>query len=101
MHFYRNNTKKKVIPVAITKSILVFFATFIINNGVDLLIQSCDSIQKDILYMILRSEGDKIKFCSSPSRDRKYVICAFTNLVCEKYESFLDESLKSVICNLI
>ena len=51
--------------------------------------------------MILRSEGDKIKFCSSPFSDRKYVICAFTNLVFEKYQSFLDESLKTVICNLM
>jgi hypothetical protein len=85
MHFYRNNTKNKVIPVAITKSILIFFATFIVNNGVDVLVDSCDSIQKDILFMILKSEGDKIKFCSSPLRDRKYVICAFTNLILEKY----------------
>lgn len=44
MHFYRNNTKNKVIPVAITKSILVFFATFIVNNGADLLVETCDSI---------------------------------------------------------
>jgi hypothetical protein len=85
MHFYRNNTKNKVIPVAITKSILIFFATFIVNNGVDLLVESCDSVQKDILFMILKSEGDKIKFCSSPLRDRKYVTCAFTNLILEKY----------------
>ena len=42
MHFYRNNTKKGVIPVAITKSVLVFFSTFIINKGIDTLIGACD-----------------------------------------------------------
>lgn len=101
MHFYRNNTKNKVIPVAITKSILIFFATFIVNHGVDLLVESCDNIQKDILFMIIRSEGEKIKFCSSPLRDRKYVICAFTNLILEKYQFFIEDSLKTVICSLI
>jgi hypothetical protein len=34
--------------------------------------------------MILKSEGEKIKFCSTPIRDRKYVIAAYSNLVTEK-----------------
>jgi len=42
MHFYRNNTKKQVIPIAITRSIHIFFSTFIINFGVDRLVSSCD-----------------------------------------------------------
>lgn len=44
MHFYRNNTKNKVIPISITKAVLVFFATFIVNFGEDKLIQACDNI---------------------------------------------------------
>jgi hypothetical protein len=51
--------------------------------------------------MILRSEGEKLKFCQSPERDRKYVIAAFTNLVCEKTGLFLDDSLKTVISGLM
>ena len=35
MHYYRNNTNTKTIPVAITKSILIFFATFMVNYGED------------------------------------------------------------------
>jgi len=66
MHFYRNNTKNKVIPIQITRSILIFFATFIVNYGTDALLQACDNIQQGIIFMILKSEGDKIKFCSSP-----------------------------------
>jgi len=84
MHFYRNNTKNKVIPVAITRAIHIFFATFMVNFGDDRLITACDKIQPGILFMILKSEGDKIKFCSSPVRDRKYVIAAYTNLICNK-----------------
>ena len=51
--------------------------------------------------MILKSEGDKIKFCSAPVRDRKYVICAFTNLICNKASSFQEDSIKAVISSLI
>jgi hypothetical protein len=51
--------------------------------------------------MILKSEGEKLKFCQSPERDRKYVIAAFTNLVSEKTSLFVDDSLKTVISGLI
>lgn len=51
--------------------------------------------------MILKSEGDKIKFCQSPPRDRKYVIAAYTNLVCDQPQSFVDDSCKTVISSLI
>lgn len=101
MHFYRNNTKNKVIPVTITKSILTFFATFIVNFGEDSLIVACDKIQPGILFMILKSEGDKIKNCGGTCRDRKYVLAAFVNLVCSKPQRFLEDSLKTVIESLI
>ena len=51
--------------------------------------------------MILKSEGEKIKYCSTPARDRKYVIAAYTNLVVEKPQSFIDDSLKTVVSSLI
>jgi len=51
--------------------------------------------------MILKSEGDKIKFCSAPERDRKYVIAAYINLVCNKPGSFLEDSLKTVVTSII
>lgn len=101
MHFYRNNTKNKVIPASIVKAILVFFATFIVNFGEESLIAACDKIQPGIIFMILKSEGEKLKLCSSPPRDRKYVIAAYTNLVCNKPQSFLDDSLKSTIGGLV
>ena len=90
-----------MIPVSITRAILVFFATFMINYGSDALIQACDNIQPGIIFMILKSEGDKMKFCMTPARDRKYVICAYTNLICEKPQSFLEDSLKTTISSLI
>ena len=51
--------------------------------------------------MILKSEGDKLKFCMAPARDRKYVICAFSNLICERPELYLEDSLKKNISSLI
>lgn len=44
MHYYRNNTKNKVIPGSITRTIHIFFATFMINFGSDALIQACDKV---------------------------------------------------------
>jgi len=49
----------------------------------------------------MKSEGDKIKYCTSPSRDRKYSIAAYTNLVTNKASLFLEESIKSVVGGLI
>ena len=51
--------------------------------------------------MILKSEGDKIKFCTAPVRDRKYVITTYTDLVCSYPEKFQDSSLSAVICSLV
>lgn len=51
--------------------------------------------------MVLKSEGDKLKHCSSPPRNRKYVTVAFTTLVCERFSSFQDNSLQSVVSSLL
>ena len=51
--------------------------------------------------MILKSEGEKIKMCVTPKRDRKYVIAAYTKLFNEFPGKFLDESLKTIISSLI
>ena len=101
MHFYRNTTKSKVIPATIVRAIHIFFGTFMISFGSERLISACDTIQPGILFMILKSEGEKIKLCSAPARDRKYVIAAYTNLFNEFPGKFVEESLKSVISSLI
>lgn len=44
LHFYRNNTKSKVIPASIMMAIHVFFANFMICYGSDALINACDQI---------------------------------------------------------
>jgi hypothetical protein len=44
LHFYRNNTKAKVIPVPISKAIFTCFANFIINIGSQQLVQACDTV---------------------------------------------------------
>ena len=81
MHFYRNNTKSKVIPIPITKSIWTFYANFMIYNGSQTLVDTCNTIQQDILFMIMRSEGEKIKFVTAPFRDRKYAIVAYSKFI--------------------
>ena len=61
----------------------------------------CDRVQQEILFMILKSEGDKIKFCTSPVRDRKYVIAAYTKLLCEFPQKFQENSLGTILCALV
>lgn len=51
--------------------------------------------------MIIKSEGEKIKLCQNPPRDRKYVIKAFTDLVVQHAQLFQGDSLKTVISALI
>ena len=96
LHYYRNNTKKKIIPSTIVKSVLVFFATFMVNHGCQALINATDAIQKGILFMILKSEANRIKLCGSPNRDRKYVIVAYTNLLLESLGSFEQQTVLDI-----
>lgn len=51
--------------------------------------------------MIIKSEGEKIKLCQNPPRDRKYVIKAYTDLVVQYAQQFQEESLSKVISCLI
>lgn len=81
LHFYRNNTKAKVIPVPIIKSVWSLIANFMIYNGSESILQACNSIQENVLFMIMISEGDKIKHITSPSRDKKYAIVAFSKFM--------------------
>jgi len=54
-----------------------------VNNSSKDLIASCDAIQPGILFMILKSEGDKVSLCKAPQRDRKYVLATYSKLACE------------------
>jgi hypothetical protein len=42
LHFYRNNTKAKIIPLTISKAIWSCLATYIIYQGAGNLISACD-----------------------------------------------------------
>lgn len=44
MHYYRNNTKSKIVPVTISKAIWSVFATFVIYHGTQGLVTACDKI---------------------------------------------------------
>lgn len=57
LHFYRNNTKSKVIPAAIMKVIHVFFGNLMVTSNSQTLVEACDKVQKGILFMVLKSEG--------------------------------------------
>ena len=61
LHFYRNNTKAQVIPLTISKAIWSCLATFIVYQGAQTLVAACDKIQPGIIFMIMKSEGEKIK----------------------------------------
>ena len=44
LHFYRNNTKAKIIPASIMKAIHLFFANFMICHGTQALVDSTNSV---------------------------------------------------------
>jgi len=43
------------------KAVHLFFANFMIQHGSEKLKETCDLCQKDVLFMVLDSEVDKIK----------------------------------------
>lgn len=44
LHFYRNNTKSKVIPNSIMKCVHSFFTTFMVIQSSEALLSACDKI---------------------------------------------------------
>lgn len=83
LHFYRNNTKSKVIPTSIIKAVHSFFANFMASHSTAELVTACDKIQQGILFMVLKSEGRQIKYVNEPARDKKYAIVAYSRLLAE------------------
>ena len=98
LHFYRNSTKSKIIPSAIMKCVHNFFSVFMICHSSKTLIEACDRIQKNILFMVLKSEAAAIKFVSEPARDRKYCLVAYSRLLAE-YAPLMDRDTVSALVN--
>lgn len=97
MHFYRNNTKSKLIPLAITKAVWSCLATFAIYQGLQSLYAACDSIQPQIFFMVLKSEGDKLKHVTMTPRERKYTIVAFSQIMADAPTDVVEIVAKSLL----
>lgn len=86
------------------QSVLQFFANFMIfTNGPDHLINACDQIQPGIIFMVLKSEGDKLKHLAKgvTYRDPKYAIKAYGDLISSKCENIEPEVIKIVASSLL
>jgi len=101
MHFYRNNTKTAVIPVQITKSVFSCLANIMIYHGTETLVNAFNTIQKDVFFMILKSEGEKIRHITSPPRDRKYAILAYSRFIVETINVIPNDVLTNLLRALI
>jgi len=80
---------------------LSFFANFLINHGTEPLLNACDKIQPGILFMVLKSEGDKLKYITSPFRDKKYAIIAFSQLIIDTMLTIPSDVLSILVTSLI
>ena len=85
------------------KSVHTFFSTTMICHGSQTLIQACDSIQPNILFMVLKSEGAAIQHVNSPIRDKRYAIVAYARLMSENAmnQHVDNECMSKVISGLI
>ena len=101
LHFYRNNTRSKVIPASIMKSIHVFFATLMVCHGSQSLVDACNGVQPGILFMVLNSEAKSLHHVSSPARDRKYVLVAYSRLMAEYATQLQPDQLQQLASGLI
>lgn len=65
------------------------------------LIDACDSIQRGVLYMVIKSEGAAIKYVQEPARDRKYVLIAYSKLLAEYANHMPTETFSELVAALI
>lgn len=72
-----------------------------VNNASSQLIQACDTIQKDILFMIIKSEGHALKYVMEPARDRKYCLVAYSKMLAEHAQVIPNETAIELVCALI
>ena len=72
----------------------------IVNFQAQALVTAVEAIQPGLLSQFMIKYCDKIKFCNAPQRDRKYVICAYSTLVCE-FPAILGADLPKFICSIL
>jgi hypothetical protein len=66
------------------------------------LIAACDKIQPGILFMVLKSEGEKIKqLVGPPARERKYGIIAYSQVLSEAVQQIPDDTLTTIVKALV
>ena len=101
LHFYRNNTKSKVIPSSIMKLVHTFLGVIMVCHSSKTLIDACDAIQKNILFMVLKSEAQAIKYVTEPARDKKYVLVAYAKLLVECGTQMPSDTFAELVSALI
>ena len=45
------------------------------------------------MFMVLGSEGDKIKYITTPARERRYTIIAFSKFLVERAKQMIPETV--------
>ena len=53
------------------------------------------------MFMIMRSEGDKIRYVTTPSRDKKYAIVAFSRFLADMLQIVPDDVLSIVVRSIV
>ena len=101
LHFYRNNTRSKIIPASIMRAVHIFFGSLMISHGSETLINACNRIQQGIFFMVLNSESSALKHVQSPSRDRKYVLVAYSRMMSECATQMSAENLVALTSGLL
>lgn len=83
------------------KAVHIFFASFMVCHGSQALIEACNKVQPNILFMILNSESQALRHCSNPSRDRKYVLVTYSRMMMEYATQIPPETIKQLTSGLI
>ena len=67
--------------------------------------QPCDKIQPGILFILLQTEGRKLRFVTEPARDKKYAIIAYSRMLAETVQvcppETHREAQREVVCGLL
>lgn len=83
------------------KLVHTFFGILMVCHSSKTLLDACDSIQKGILFMVLKSEAAAIKYVTEPARDKKYVLVAYAKLLVEFATQMPSETFAELVSALI
>ena len=81
LSFYKNNTKRKMIPFRFIRSIFLMLSKISIRHGPETTLMICEKVQPGMLIGLLSSEIEALRRMNHPPRDRRKFVIGFSKML--------------------